>query len=147
MNRSSTVVAEKSAAVALVQAIHRLSRRLRKRSQLELTPSQMSALTTVERHGQLRVGELARLEQIGKSTVTGLVAKLEKAGYLTRWADPDDGRSSLVALTDHATSALQAAASRQHAYLIRQLAALDTADRDALFSALPAIEKLLEVKA
>jgi DNA-binding MarR family transcriptional regulator len=107
----------------------------------------MSALTTVERHGQLRVGELARLEQVGKSTVTRVVSKLEKAGYLNRWVDPDDGRSSLVALTDRAASALQAAASRQYAYLIRQLAALDAADRNALFSALPAIEKLLEVKA
>jgi DNA-binding MarR family transcriptional regulator len=146
MNHPSSP-AEESAAVALTQSVHRLSRRLRKRSQLELTPSQMSALKTLERHGPLRVGELARLEQVGKSTVTRVVSKLEAAGYLRRWADPEDGRSFLVALTDHATGALQAAAARQHAYLMRQLEALDVADRDALFAALPAIEKLLEVKA
>jgi DNA-binding MarR family transcriptional regulator len=146
MNHTSSPV-EESAAVALTQSVHRLSRRLRKRSQLELTPSQMSALKTLERHGRLRVGELARLEQVGRSTVTRVVSKLEAAGYLRRWADPEDGRSFLVALTDHATGALRAAAARQHAYLIRQLEALDAADRDALFAALPAIEKLLEVKA
>ena len=146
MNRPSSV-AQESAAVALSQSVHRLSRRLRKRAALHLTPSQISALTTVERRGPLRVGELARLEQVGKSTITRLVSTLETAGYLRRWVDPADGRGFLVALTDQAADALQAAASRQHAYLTRQLEALDEADRDALFAALPAIEKLLEVKA
>ena len=146
MNSSSSAI-EESAAVVLSQSVHRLSRRLRKRAQLELTPSQMSALTTVERHGQLRVGELARMEQVGKSTITRLVSSLEASGYLRRWVDPADGRGFLVALTDHAADALQAAASRQHAYLMRQLEALDETDRDALFAALPAIDKLLEVKA
>jgi DNA-binding MarR family transcriptional regulator len=101
----------------------------------------------VERHGQLRVGELARMEQVGKSTMTRLVSNLEAAGYLHRWVDPEDGRGFLVALTDQAAEALEAAASRQHTYLMRQLEALDEVDRDALFAAVPAIEKLLEVKA
>jgi len=136
-----------STAVALTQSVHRLSRRLRKRAALKLTPSQTSALATVERHGPLRVGELARFEQVGKSTITRLVAGLEAAGYLQRSVDPDDGRSFLVALTDQAADALHDAALRQHAYLTRQLEALDDADRDALFAALPAIEKLLEVNA
>src|SRR4029077_20329330 len=42
---------EESTAAALSQSIHRLSRRMRKQAQLQLTASQMSALTTVERHG------------------------------------------------------------------------------------------------
>ena len=67
-------VTDASEVAALSQAVHRLSRRLRKRADLHLTASQISALTTVERHGELRLGELARLEQIGKSTMTRLVA-------------------------------------------------------------------------
>ena len=146
MNRPLSAV-EESAAVALTQSVHRLSRRLRKRAALQLTPSQISALATVGRHDQIRVGELARLEQVGKSTITRLVSHLEQAGYLRRSVDPDDGRSYLVSLTDQAAEALRAAEARQHVYLTRQLDALDPADRDALFAALPAIEKLLEVKA
>src|SRR5262245_52031896 len=106
-----------STAVELTQSVHRLSRRLRKRAGLQLTPSQTSALMTVERHGTLRVGELARFEQVGKSTMTRLAAGLEARGYLQRSVDPEDGRSFLVALTELAADALQDAALRQHAYL------------------------------
>jgi DNA-binding MarR family transcriptional regulator len=88
--------AEESAA-ALSQSIHRLSRRLRKHARLQLTASQMSALTTVERHGELRLGELGRLEQVGKSTMTRLVSKLADAGdtYGDGSTPPTAGDSSL----------------------------------------------------
>ena len=132
---------------ALSQAVHRLSRRLRKRADLHLTASQTSALTTVERHGELRLGELARLEQIGKSTMTRLVAKLEAAGYLHRWIDPADGRVSLVKVSEHGADVLRAARARQQAYLSRQFEALDAGDKAALLASIPAIEKLLAVKA
>lgn len=138
---------EASDVAALSQSIHRLSRRLRKRAQLPLTASQLSALTTVQNHGQLRLGELARLEQIGKSTMTRLVSKLEEEGYISRWVDPNDGRGFLVALTDHGSDVLQAAASRQHDYLQRQLDALEASDRQALIAAVPTLERLLAVKA
>ncbi len=141
------VPVEDSIAAALSQSIHRLSRRLRKHAQLHLTASQMSVLTTVEKHGELRLGELTRLEQIGKSTMTRLVAKLADAGYLQRRVDPNDGRGFLVSLTDHGAAALRSAAARQHAYLGRQLDALDAADRALLLAATPAIEKQLAVKA
>jgi DNA-binding MarR family transcriptional regulator len=138
---------EESTAAALSQSIHRLSRRMRKRAQLQLTASQMSALTTVERHGELRLGELTRLEQIGKSTMTRLVAKLEDEGYIERRVDPNDGRGFLVSLTDHGASVLRTAAARQHAYLARQLDALDVTDREVLVAAAPVLERLLAVKA
>jgi DNA-binding MarR family transcriptional regulator len=140
-------VTEAPEVAALSQAVHRLSRRLRKRADLHLTASQISALTTVERHGELRLGELARLEQIGKSTMTRLVFKLEEAGYLRRWVDPGDGRVSLVKVTDNGADVLGAARSRQQAYLLRQFEALDVADQAALVAAVSALEKLLAVKA
>jgi DNA-binding MarR family transcriptional regulator len=132
---------------ALGQAVHRLSRRLRKRADLDLTASQISALTTVERHGELRLGELGRLEQIGKSTMTKLVSKLEDADYLHRSVDPNDGRVSLVKLTDHGVTVLRAARSRQEAYLARQFEALGASDQTALLAAIAPLEKLLAVKA
>ena len=138
---------EESIAAALSQSIHRLSRRMRKQAQLQLTASQMSALTTIERYGELRLCELTRLEQIGKSTMTRLVAKLADAGYIERRVDPNDGRGFLVSLTDHGASVLRTAASRQHAYLARQLEALGATDRHVLLAAVPVLEKLLAVKA
>jgi DNA-binding MarR family transcriptional regulator len=132
---------------ALGQAVHRLARRLRKRADLDLTASQISALTTVERHGELRLGEFGRLEQIGKSTMTRLVSKLEDAGYLQRWVDPNDGRGFLVKLTDHGATVLRAARTRQDAYLLLQFNALGADDQAALLGAVAPLEKLLAVKA
>ncbi len=132
---------------AFGQAVHRLSRRLRKRADLPLTASQTSALTTVERHGELRLGDLARLEQVSKSTMTRAVSKLEAVGYLRRSVDPNDGRVFLVRLTDHGFDALRDARSRQHAYLVRQFEALDAADQKALLASVTALEHLLAVKA
>jgi DNA-binding MarR family transcriptional regulator len=142
-----SVLVDEATAAALGRSIHRVSRRLRKHAELHLTPSQTSVLTTVERHGELRLGELTRHEQIGKSTMTRLVAKLAEAGYLQRRPDPSDGRGFLVSLTEHGATALREAAARQHAYLMRQLDALDAADRDTLLAAAPVLEKLLAVKA
>jgi DNA-binding IclR family transcriptional regulator len=47
----------------------------------------LSALSTIERHGSLRLGRLAEAEQINKSTVTRLVANLEARGVFScdRW--------------------------------------------------------------
>jgi DNA-binding MarR family transcriptional regulator len=87
------------------------------------------------------------LEQIGKSTMTRLVAKLEDEGYIERRVDPNDGRGFLVSLTDRGASALRTAAARQHAYLARQLDALDATDREVLLAAAPVLEKLLALKA
>lgn len=83
----STTDVDAQAITPLGQAVHRLSRRLRKRTDLALSASQMSALITVERHGEMRLGELARLEQISKSTMTRLVSKLEAVGFIHRWVD------------------------------------------------------------
>ena len=83
----------------------------------------------------------------GKSTMTRLVAKLVHAGYIERRVDPNDGRGFLVSLTDHGAAVLRTAASRQHAYLARQLDALDATDREMLLAAAPVLEKLLAVKA
>src|ERR1700744_3947225 len=67
----------------------RLSRRLRRHEIAGLTPTQLAALSTVERSGPLRLGDLAAAEGIAPSTLTRLVAVLEELGYFRRAADPN----------------------------------------------------------
>jgi len=57
-------------------------------------------------------GSLPRLSQVA--------ARLEKAGWLERRPDPDDGRSTLATLTDQGFEALTAAAPR-HVAEVRRL--------------------------
>jgi DNA-binding MarR family transcriptional regulator len=144
---ASTVALDTSAVVALGQVVNRLSRRLRKRTDLALSASQMSALITVERHGTLRLGEVARLEQVSKSTMTRLLSKLEAGGFIERWVDSSDRRVFLVKLTPHGVDVLRDARARQEAYLVRQFEALDVADQEALLASVSALERLLAVKA
>ena len=127
---------------SLQDASLRLTRRLRKHSQTELTMSQISALSTLQRHGPLRVGELARREQISKSSVTRLVARLEATGYLERKVDPEDGRSFVVAITAHGHDLLASARQRANEFLAVEVNRLAEDDRSTLLAALPALERL-----
>lgn len=141
-----TTVRSPSDVAALRQAVIRLARRMRKHSGIAVTPSQHSALSTLERHGPMRVGELATREQIGKSSVTRLVAHLEELGLVSRHSDSADGRSWRVELTADGRDLLATSSEKADAYLARQVAALPAADQQRLLAAVPALERLLEVK-
>lgn len=120
-----------------------LTRRIRRHSGTELTPSQASALSTLQRFGTMRVGELARREQIRKSSVTRLVATLEKIGYLARVVDPEDGRSYNVTITEHGHELLAASRDRANEFLAGEVQRLSERDREALIRALPALKALV----
>ena len=46
-----------------------------------------------------RLSELAEAAQLSKQTVGSIVDQLERAGYVRREPDPDDGRARLVTMT------------------------------------------------
>jgi DNA-binding MarR family transcriptional regulator len=131
---------------ALRLVVLRLARRLRKHSGAQMSPSQLSALTVLERHGPLRLGDLVRREQIGKSTGTRLVANLEAKGLVQRVGDETDGRITYVDLTPLGSKHLAEATKRATSYLRRQLDALGPADQSTLLAALPVLERMLVTK-
>lgn len=124
-------------------SLFRLSRRLRKRSQTGLTPSQQSAMSVIERHGPVRLNRLGELEQISKSSVTRLVAKLEERGLIARLPDPDDGRSRQVALTPAGRRLMEESAHRADEYLAAQIAALPAGDQRRILEVVPVLQRLL----
>lgn len=109
-----------------------------------MTPSQHSALFCLDRHGPFSLTELARREQIAKSTVTRLVATLAAKGLVERSADDLDGRSSNVAITPGGRALLAAVAEGSNDYLSQRLAALTPDDRTHLLDALDALAQLAE---
>jgi DNA-binding MarR family transcriptional regulator len=139
----STGVVQADEVAALQDVSLRLTRKLRKRSHTELTMSQISALSTIQRHGSLRVGDLARHEQIGKSSVTRLVATLVETNYLERTVDPEDGRSFVVAITAHGHNLLAGARQRANEFLALQVGRLSEDDRRVILAALPSLERLV----
>jgi DNA-binding MarR family transcriptional regulator len=125
-------------------AIARLSRRLRRHELAGLTPTQLAALSTVERSGPLRLGDLAAVEGIAPSTLTRLVAVLEELGYVQRYADPKDARASTLSITAKGHETLERLREEGTALLTQSLMLLTPEQRDALATALPALEQLSE---
>jgi DNA-binding MarR family transcriptional regulator len=131
-------------AVRLRLTIARTARRLRQEAGAELSPSQSAALSTVDRHGPLTPSELAARERIQRPTVTRIIARLEERGLVQRTRDPEDGRSSLVALAPAGRDLLARGRTRKDAYLSRRLRELDAGDRATLERAATILEGLLE---
>jgi DNA-binding MarR family transcriptional regulator len=124
----------------------RLTRKLRRQAGTGLTMSQMSALSVLARQDFIRVGDLARREAVGKSTVTRLMARFEELGFVHHLPDPDDGRSYLVGLTDSGRTMLDRANTLANEALASQFAQLSDDDRAAIEAALPALSRLARLK-
>src|SRR5918996_2220247 len=96
MQTTSTAEIKEELAPRLRWAITRMARRLRQESGVDLGPSQVAALATVERHGPLSPSELADVERIKRPTATRIVRHLEEGGLVERVNHPVDGRSSIL---------------------------------------------------
>jgi DNA-binding MarR family transcriptional regulator len=125
-------------------AIARLSRRLRKHELAGLTPTQLAALSTVERNGPLRLGDLAAAERIAPSTLTRLVSALEEHGYVERHAVPADARAWTLAVTPRGHEVLEQIRQENTLLLADSLLTLSTDQLAALAAALPALERLAD---
>lgn len=67
----------------------------------ELSASAAFVLNRVCREGPIRLTTLAAKEAVSQPSMTQLVQRLERLGFVTRLPDPDDGRASLVNVTPH----------------------------------------------
>jgi DNA-binding MarR family transcriptional regulator len=130
--------------VRLRLVIGRLSRRLRQQAGGEISASQLSALSSVQRLGPVTLGELAAVEQVRPPTMTRIVAQLEAAGLVERRVDPSDRRFARVELSPAGRDRLQRIRTRKDAYLVRRLATFAPAELDILGRAAPLLERLLE---
>jgi DNA-binding MarR family transcriptional regulator len=131
-------------AIRLRHVIARTARRLRQEAGEGLSPSQSAALATIDRHGPLTPSELAARERIQRPTATRVIARLEAAGLVDRTRDPDDRRSSVVALTPAGRELLARVRTRKDAYLSRRLRDLDADERATLDRAAAILERVLE---
>ena len=65
-----------------------------------LAPSHGDIMVALFKHRELAMGDLARIIDRDKSTVTGLVDKLVRLEYLEKNPDPADQRVQIVSLTE-----------------------------------------------
>ena len=127
-------------------AIARVSRSLRRHELAGLTPTQLSALATVEQAGPVRLGDLAAAEKIAPSTLTRLVTVLEERGYVKRHPVPEDARASTLVVTPDGHAILEQIRRESTILLADSLRTLSPDQLAALAEALPALERIADAK-
>lgn len=88
---------------ALFQAYYGVSRYLRKvyaeNGIEDLGPTELGILLLLAERDGRRMTEIARLLNLQKSTLTGVIDRMERDGRVERRPDPDDRRAQRVHLT------------------------------------------------
>ena len=141
---TTTAPSDTQLASRLRLAVMRLARVLRQKAQEGITPSQLSALVSVEREGPVTLGELAALEGVQPPTMTRIVAALEEADLVEREVDPADRRISRLHITPGARKLLEKNRSRKTAYLASRMRDISDEERDVLARAAALLERMTE---
>ena len=127
----------------LREAIQRLNRRVRQTRPVgDLTPGQLSALTSLQLAGALTPRELADVERVQPPTMTKIVGKLEERGLVIRTPHPTDGRQVILAPTEQGRAVYTQFEKLRNEWLADQLAALEPADRAVLVRAAEILQQV-----
>ncbi|HEY5062152.1 MAG TPA: MarR family transcriptional regulator [Gemmatimonadaceae bacterium] len=74
---------------------------------LGLGPTDHKCLDLLRERGPMTGSELAAVTALTTGAVTGVVARLESAGFVQRHADPHDGRQQIVSVADERMAELE----------------------------------------
>jgi DNA-binding MarR family transcriptional regulator len=107
-----------------------------------MNSAQGRTLLALHDAGPQRVTDLARLDHLKQPTMSAVLIRMERLGWVRRRDDDDDLRAVIVDITAQGEQvALQLIAART-AVLESYLETLSAADRAAVAAALPALRKL-----
>ena len=126
--------------------IGKLKRRLREQAHLgDLTWTQMSVLSRLEREGPATVTTLARAEGVRPQSMGATVSGLEAAGLVSGAPDPADGRQTILSLTAACRQWIKAGRAAREDWLFRAIRAnLAPAEQEELASAIELLKRLVE---
>lgn len=112
-----------------------------------LTPPQLHAMAILTRPSSvegLTVTELRAQMGLSQSTVSGIVARLERRGLIRRFADAADRRYTRIAVTEEVKRYMQQDAVAQRlGPLVRALAHASAAERRSMVSGIRALREIL----
>jgi DNA-binding MarR family transcriptional regulator len=126
--------------------IGQLRRRLREQTNLgDITWSQVSVLSLLERDGPATVTTLARAEGMRPQSMGATVASLQEAGLVSGSPDPADGRQTLLTLTATGREWIKAGRAAREDWLSRAIQTkLAPAEQEKLAAAVELLKRLVE---
>ncbi|HEU5268549.1 MAG TPA: MarR family transcriptional regulator [Jatrophihabitans sp.] len=133
----------------LAEVVTRLRRALRTGVRAEfawerLPMAQIELMQRLAEQPGLRVKDLADRHRLATNTVSQLVQQLVVAGLVDRQPDARDRRAVVLALTADGRQLLQLWLTANQRRLQSALGELSAADRSAILTALPALNRLVE---
>lgn len=134
------------AAFELRLALARIVRRLRQAHEPgELTLSEISVLSRLDRDGPATPGALAGGERVRPQAMGNTLAALEQRGLVARMPDPDDGRKVSMSATEAGRQLLLDRRSASTRRMTRALAeGFTPEERRQLVEAIPLLDRLAD---
>lgn len=125
--------------------LSRLHRRLRETyDRRELTASQTSLLSRLDREGPRSASELAAAERVRPQSVAASLAVLLERGFVERRPDPADGRRLLVSLRPEGRALLDSGRVLGEEWLARALQdALTEPERATVVAAMALLDRVV----
>ncbi|MFD2474112.1 MarR family winged helix-turn-helix transcriptional regulator [Amycolatopsis silviterrae] len=102
-----------------------------------LAPPLASTMGLLDRDGDSTIASLAHRRGVRHQSQSRTVKELEELGYVTRRADPLDGRGFMLALTKQGRAALDHDRGMRRDWVAQAIAALLTPKEQERLSALP----------
>ena len=126
-----------------------LIRRLRSTaSPGDLTWSQESALLRLETGGPQTISQLARAEGTRSQSMGAIVASLQAQGLTDRAADANDGRQSIITVSDTGRRALDEARAVKQDWLAERLASqLNRREQGVIAEAVALLQRIVDLSA
>jgi DNA-binding MarR family transcriptional regulator len=130
-----------------MQSLRRIIKSLQDYSQtvyshFGITGPQLWVLKTLYQNGSLSLGELSKGMYLNPSTITGVVDRLEKRGFVLRGRNEIDRRVVKVQLTLKGTELVKRAPNPIQGKMVYGLRKLK---KDELFSIYRSVDKLVEI--
>ena len=137
--------------IQITKRLRQIARALSKHSKFilehhKITVPQLICLREIYEHGPIALSALSKIVLLNKSTVTGIVDRLEKSGLVRRTRISSDRRQIHVEITEKGSVFIQEAPTPMHDHFVQQVQALDKEEVQSLLSALEKIARLLGVE-
>lgn len=124
-------------------AVARMSRHMGQASRVVgLSPTEVSVLANLVRHGPARMTALAARESLNPTMVSRLVHHLEHKCLVKRSQDPLDARAVVVVATESGRSLHREVLTERRRILEWALEVLDADERATLFQAIPVLQRV-----
>jgi len=109
-----------------------------------LTAPQLLVLQTLDRHGEVTIGEIAKAISLGQATVTTIITRLENRGSVAREKSQQDRRKVFVTLTPAGKQLLTKAPTPLQQKFVTQFAELKLWEQSMILSSLQRVATMMD---